>query len=744
MDKKLIIATVGPSSMNKQIVQKMDASGVDIFRINLSHTTIEDFVAIYEQLSKWTSKPICPDTEGAQLRTAKLIDDSLFVKDNNFIELVGVGKKSEKQVIPLNILFPEKIFLLGDLIKIDFDGVLIKVIDIKNKKVICKVIKGGVIGSNKGISIDRAIKLEPFSKKDLKIIELSNKLKINTIFLSFCSNGQSISYLRDLFDYQINIISKVENQLGLKNIDEICVASDGILIDRGDLSRDVAIEKIAFAQSYIMEKGIKHNTPVYTATNFLESMIEKSKPTRSEIHDIVSTLNQGGSGIVLAAETAIGKYPVDCVRIISRIINEHNNSKLFFENSIKNQPLEYLLSLSMDGIIKPHGENELVNQVIYEVDQNEIDDYPMLQINEKNISDVIQICEGVYTPLREFMDIQQIDSVLSKNKLLSGSPWTMPIIFQVSAKELDKIIIGEKHVLKDLENNHQIGLIEINKIEKIKSYPKLLIKWFGTDDSKHPGVKDILNGGEFLVSGKPYLFNDYRQKIIKDFEFTPKQTREIFYHNGWNNVVGFHTRNIPHGGHEYIQQKALELSNADAILLSPVTGKKKPGDFKTDIIVECYKKLISDDVYLPNSALLSAFNTYSRYAGPREAVFTAICRKNFGCNFFIVGRDHTGVGSYYRSDASINIFKDIDLGIEILPFDTASYCSKRKIITDNFNQPEYKKSKIEISGTLIRELLQKGEKIPSYLMRTELTEILENMFKNSSNKVFYNVKKNKT
>ena len=199
-------------------------------------------------------------------------------------------------------------------------------------------------------------------------------------------------------------------------------------------------EKIAFAQSYIMEKGIKHKTPVFTATNFLESMIDKPKPNRAEINDIVSTLNQGGSGIVLAAETAIGKYPVDCVRIISRIIKEHKKSKYLLDNSVKDQAIEYLLSLSMDGIIKPHGSNELINQVIYDIPNNEIKDYPNLLIDEKYISDVIQICEGVYTPLTGFMNKRQIDSVLTKNKLLSGECWTLPIILQVDDKSVDKAV----------------------------------------------------------------------------------------------------------------------------------------------------------------------------------------------------------------------------------------------------------------------------------------------------------------
>ena len=142
--------------------------------------------------------------------------------------------------------------------------------------------------------------------------------------------------------------------------------------------------------------------------------------------------------------------------------------------------------------------------------------------------------------------------------------------------------------------------------------------------------------------------------------------------NHWQNIIGFHTRNIPHRGHEHIQKLSLEISSSDAILISPVTGMKKSGDFSTDAIIACYELLIEKGFYKPNDVLLSIFNTYSRYSGPREAVFTAICRKNFGCNYFIVGRDLTGVSDYYNPDESQKIFDSLDLGIKILFFKQAS------------------------------------------------------------------------
>ena len=736
MNRKLIFATIGPCSMKREIIQKMDKSGVDIFRINLSHTDARDFEKIINKVSKWTNKPVCPDTEGAQLRTGKLHKDELIVKSNDIVKLVGVGFKSTYNTIPINISSPVETLLVGDLVKIDFEEVLIKIIKINAKSVEAEVITGGTIRSNKGISVDRQIDLPYFTEKDIEVISISNRLNIKTIFLSFCSGGNSIKELRSLFNYDITIISKVESQSGLINIDEICINSDGILIDRGDLSRDVAIEKIAFAQSYVMERGSYHKTPVYTATNFLESMIEKPKPTRAEINDIVSTLTRGGSGIVLAAETAIGKYPVDCVRIVSRIIREFDNPKYISNGEYNNQSVDYLLSLSMDGIIKPHGEGELVQQCLSNIDSYIIKKLPSLKINKKTLSDVVQIAEGVYTPVTGFMCTKEIESILSKNKLLSGESWTLPIILQITQIEAATLPSKGEIKLIDSINGELVGILDIHAIEKF--YPGNFIKsWFGTENNNHPGLKEIINNGNYIISGRTYLFNSYHQKTKKHHEYSPKQTREIFYHNGWYNIVGFHTRNIPHTGHEHIQIKALELSNADAILLSPVTGIKKTGDFSPDVIIACYQKLIKKGIYKPKGALLSGFNTYSRYAGPREAIFTAICRKNFGCNSFIIGRDHTGVGGFYPPRASQKIFDRIDLDMEILLFETASYCAKRNIVTSNFKDPLYENYRHEISATSIRDCLRNSEEIPSYLLRSELSQLIIQAYQKEPSQVFH-------
>ncbi len=236
MSTRKIIATIGPASFAPSIVRDMDVAGVDIFRINLTHTAAEDFEFMYNTLQLWTDKPVCPDTEGQQHRTSR--------------------------------------------------GLL------------C------------------------ISPKDIRIFNWINRLKVPTVFLSFCSWGEDVGNIKEYFDYDVEVVSKIENKIGLRNLKEICAVSDGILVDRGDLSKDVALSRIPYAQDYIVEKAREYDTPVYIATNLMESMLYKPMPTRAEVNDIIKTLDVGADGLVLAGETAIGKYPVETVRIMRKIITE--------------------------------------------------------------------------------------------------------------------------------------------------------------------------------------------------------------------------------------------------------------------------------------------------------------------------------------------------------------------------------------------------------------------------------------
>jgi len=222
------------------------------------------------------------------------------------------------------------------------------------------------------------------------------------------------------------------------------------------------------------------------------------------------------------------------------------------------------------------------------------------------------------------------------------------------------------------------------------------------------------------------LIKNIKDKI-NQYELTPRQTRYLFHFKGWSNVVGFHTRNIPHRAHEHIQKQALEMTIADGLFINPVVGGKKAGDFFSEVIMESYKILIKDGIYPNNQVVLGCFPTYSRYSGPREAVFTAICRKNMGCNYFIVGRDHTGVGNYYNPEDSQKYFDKMDdLVIEPVFFDEIGYdVIKRKYF--NINGSKNIKS---IDATSYRKSLLKFKKVPNWYVRDSVQDMLINKLKN--------------
>ena len=564
-------------------------------------------------------------------------------------------------------------------------------------------------------------------------MKVANELKQNTIFLSFCSDANDILKLRGYFDYEINVIAKIENELGINNLDQICSKANGILIDRGDLSREVPIEKIPFVQSYIIEKSKENSTPVYVATNLMENMISNSKPTRAEVNAIVSSLKTGADGLVLAAETAIGKYPVECVRIMSRIIDEVDNENKYLE--LKNNSHEfvnYLLDPPANKIIEPHG-GKLIQNFEENFDSKKLNELSELSVNEMIKSDIIQICNGTYSPIEKFMNLEETFSVLNNNRLLNNEVWTLPIIFQISKEEKKNLSENELITIKDKKSNKVFALMNITSIEKINNLDEMASKWYGTTNAKHPGVSKFLQNGDYIICGKPFMLKG--QKYISSyspFDLTTKQTREIINHNGWYNVIGFHTRNILHKGHEFIQKYAIEESNADAIFISPVSGIKKPQDYKTEVIIECYEKAIKENLFNYCPVLIGTFNTYSRYAGPREAVFTALCRKNFGCNYFIIGRDHTGLGKFYGGKESQNIFNDIpDVGINIIKVDEVVYSKvkKKHVFKNKLNNNN--DSFESISASLIREMLKSGKPIPDWLMNNKISEFLVKKIKNN-------------
>ena len=331
MLKTKIICTLGPSSFNKSILKLLTREKVDIFRINLSHTNIDQIKERIEYLKRNKIKNICIDTEGAQMRTTHT-KKKYFIKKNSLIEVHSKSHLSDKKKIYLYPYIDLRDLKIGTKIDIGFNSLSIQVVKKKPLKgyLLCKVIKAGYLESKKGVHIHSKINLPCLTEKDKYALNLARKLKIKYYAISFVNSHNDLIEVKKITGNSAFIISKIETENAIINLDKITKNSNALLIDRGDLSRYVPIEKIPMAQENIIKKSKKLNIPTYVATNLLENMIKETQPTRAESHDIYSTLKEGAKGLVLAAETAIGTNPVECVRFLKRCLKvfEKNKKKI--------------------------------------------------------------------------------------------------------------------------------------------------------------------------------------------------------------------------------------------------------------------------------------------------------------------------------------------------------------------------------------------------------------------------------
>ena len=328
MHKTKIICTLGPTSFNKPILKLLTKEKVDIFRINLSHTNIDQIKERIEYLKKNKIKNICIDTEGAQMRTTHT-KKKYFIKKNSIIEIHNKNNFSDDKKIYLYPYIDLSNLKVGTKIDIGFNSLSIKVLKKKlsNGCLLCKVIKGGHLESKKGVHIHSKINLPCLTEKDKYALNLARKFKIKYYAISFVNSHKDLEEVKKITGSSSFIISKIETENAIINLDKITKNSNALLIDRGDLSRYVPIEKIPMAQENIIKKSKKLNTPTYVATNLLENMIKETQPTRAESHDIYSTLKEGAKGLVLAAETAIGTNPVECVRFLKRCMKVFEKNK---------------------------------------------------------------------------------------------------------------------------------------------------------------------------------------------------------------------------------------------------------------------------------------------------------------------------------------------------------------------------------------------------------------------------------
>jgi len=363
---------------------------------------------------------------------------------------------------------------------------------------------------------------------------------------------------------------------------------------------------------------------------------------------------------------------------------------------------------------RPHG-NKLVNRNITKI-ARDVEGLPKHEINNEQSEDILNISNGVFSPLKGFLCYNDLDNIVKEKRLENDIPWTIPILLDFDKKIAEE---GEIILLYNKENNVKALL----NVEEIYHYDKKTIaeNVYQTVDKEHPGVANLYRTKKYFVGGNILLF-DGRHKDFEKYHLTPKETRYLFRQKNWKDIVAFQTRNPPHIGHEYVQKAALTF--VDGILLNPIIGKKKVGDFKDEVILASYETLMKH-YYLKERAMMTILRTSMKYAGPREAIHHAIMRKNFGCTHFIVGRDHAGVGNYYGPYDAHDIFSEFpDLGIIPLFFRSFSRCNKCGSVVNDKICPHDQKYHINFSGKKIREILNNG-KIPSEdMMRKEVAETI--------------------
>jgi len=381
--------------------------------------------------------------------------------------------------------------------------------------------------------------------------------------------------------------------------------------------------------------------------------------------------------------------------------------------------------------IKPHGRH-LVNRIA-NIDESELQGLDTVEIDLGTTLDLELIATGGYSPLEGFMRSDDYTAVVERMRLSDYIPWSLPITLSVSEDEAKKLEVGDDIALS-YNDGEVLGILSL---EEKYGFNK---KWeaenvFKTADTDHPGVAYLMTKGDVNLGGKIQLVKRMKYSDYSEYRFDPADTRGIFSDLGWRTVVGFQTRNPIHRAHEYVTKCALEM--VDGLFINPLVGSTKSDDIPADTRMKCYKAIIENH-YPKDRTLLGVFPAAMRYAGPREAVFHALVRKNYGCTHFTVGRDHAGVGNYYGTFDAQKIFYEFEpceIGIVPLFFEHCFYCKEcghmASMKTCDHNQDK----RVFLSGTKVREMLARNERLPLEFTRPEVAKVLiEENEKNNSNK----------
>lgn len=391
------------------------------------------------------------------------------------------------------------------------------------------------------------------------------------------------------------------------------------------------------------------------------------------------------------------------------------------------------MSTHHPDLIAPHGGN-LVNRIAPPAEKEEFleqaEHLPRIQLDERATSDLVMIAIGGFSPLHGFMEQPDYESVVENMRLTNSLPWSIPVTLSVSEEVAEPLKEGSWIRLDD-PSGQFIGVLELRqKYRYNKAHEAINV--YKTDDHNHPGVKVVYEQGAINLAGPIWLLQRDSHPQFPKYQIDPAESRKLFKERGWTTVVGFQTRNPIHRAHEYIQKCALEV--VDGLFLHPLVGATKSDDIPADVRMRCYEIMM--DKYFPQDRVILAINPSAmRYAGPREAIFHALIRKNYGCTHFIVGRDHAGVGDYYGTYDAQYIFDEFEpqeLGIVPMKFEHAFYCTRTQQMATTKTSPSLPEERIHLSGTKVRALLRQGELPPPEFSRPEVAAELIKAMQNQS------------
>jgi len=376
--------------------------------------------------------------------------------------------------------------------------------------------------------------------------------------------------------------------------------------------------------------------------------------------------------------------------------------------------------------IEPHG-GTLVDLIASGDERQrllaESEQLPTVVVSERELADLEMLGVGALSPLTGFQAERDYHAVLETMHLEDGLAWSIPVTLSLDDETAKRIGGADAVVLRAAPDGDALAVLRVGEIFT-RDRGKEAVQVFRTEDPAHPGVAALLAAGDRCLAGEVRVLQLPPHDDFVEYRLTPRQTRAEFQSRGWRTVVGFQTRNPIHRAHEYLQKCALEI--VDGLLVHPLVGATKGDDVPADVRMRCYEALF-EGYYPKDRAMVTVFPAAMRYAGPREAIWHAICRKNYGCTHFIVGRDHAGVGDYYGTYDAQEIFEEFapgELGIQPLKFEHSFWCNRCEGMASPKTCPHDEGDRVSLSGTKVREMLRAGERPPQEFSRPEVADIL--------------------